>query len=110
MNPFMKAILAAAIPLISGIGSWITTGELKSTEFAVIITGFITAVLVYFFRNRPSGVLSALKFVLAAVALIVISLLQWAVTGSFNRAEMATIVVGVLTSILVYFVQNTPDR
>jgi hypothetical protein len=109
MNQFMKAILAAAIPLISAAGSWITTGELNAPEIAVAITGFVTAILVYFFRNRPSGFLASLKFIVAAVTPIVSALLQWAVTGGFERAEFATIVVGVSTSILVYFTQNAPD-
>lgn len=109
MNPFMKAILAAAIPLISAVGSWISTGELKAPEIAVAITGFVTAILVYSFRNRPSGFLASLKFIVAAVTPILSALLQWAVTGGFERAEFATIVVGVSTSILVYFTQNAPN-
>jgi hypothetical protein len=109
VNQVMKPLLAAAIPLLAAAGSWITTGELNTPEVAVAITGFITAILVYFFRNRPTGFLASLKFIVAAVTPIVSALLQWAVTGSFQRAELATIIVGVGTSLLIYFTQNAPD-
>ncbi len=109
MNNVMKPVLAAAIPLLAALGSWIATGALNTPEVAVAIPGFITAILVYFFRNRPSGFLASLKFIVAAVTPIVSALLQWAVTGSFQRAEFATIIVGVGTAILMYFTQNEPD-
>ena len=109
MNSYVKAILAAAIPLIAALGSWINTGTLNAPEVALAVTGLVTAVLVYFFRNQPSGVLSALKFIVAALTPLVSALLQALVTGAFNRAELSTLVVGILTSILVYLVQNTPD-
>jgi hypothetical protein len=109
MNSYVKAILAAAIPLIAAVGAWINTGTLNAPEVALAVTGLVTAVLVYFFRNRPSGVLSAMKFIVAALTPLVSALLQALVTGDFNRAELSTLVVGILTSIMVYLVQNTPD-
>jgi len=109
VNKVMKPVLAAAIPLLAALGSWISTSEFNTPGLSVAITGFITAILVYFFRNRPTGFLASLKFIVAAVTPIVSALLQWAVTGSFERVEFATIVVGVGTSILMYFTQNEPD-
>jgi hypothetical protein len=109
MNIYMKPIIAAAIPLLAALSSWISTGTFKAPELALAITGVVTAIVVYFLRNQRTGVLSAAKFIGAAVTPLVSVLLQWIVTGSFDRAELATIVVGVLTSILMYLVQNTPD-
>ena len=109
MNSYVKAILAAAIPLIAAAGAWINTGTLNAPEVALAVTGLVTAILVYFLRNQPSGVLSAMKFIVAALTPLVSALLQTLVTGDFNRAEISTLVVGILTSIMVYLVQNTPD-
>ena len=50
-----------------------------------------------------------MKFIVAALTPLVSALLQAWVTGDFNRAELSTLVVSILTSILVYLVQNTPD-
>jgi hypothetical protein len=60
MNCSINAVLAVAIPLIAACGSWITTGELNAPDVALTVTGFVTAILVYYLRNQPTGVLSAL--------------------------------------------------
>jgi hypothetical protein len=109
VSMYMKAILAAAIPIISAIGSWIITGTIDAPELALALTGLVTAILVAIFRNREAGLLSALKFIVAATTPLVSALIQYVVTGAFNRAELATIVVGLLTSILVYLSANAPE-
>lgn len=48
----MKAIVAAVIPLIAALGSYTATGEVNAQEWAVAITGLITAVVVYFLPTR----------------------------------------------------------
>ncbi len=60
MNSSIDAVLKVTIPLIAACGSWIITGELNAPEAALIVTGFVTAILVFTSDNQPTGVLSAL--------------------------------------------------
>ncbi|MGH3085974.1 MAG: peptidoglycan recognition protein family protein [Rubrobacteraceae bacterium] len=46
-----KAIVAAAVPLVSAFMLWVQTGTLSETEFSVAATGLLTALLVYFVPN-----------------------------------------------------------
>ncbi len=110
MDAYTKAILAAAVPVIAAVGSFIATGTVNAPELALAITGLVTAALVALFRNQPTGVLASTKFIVAAATPVVSVLIQFAVTGTFNRAEMATIVVGFLTAVLVYLSGNTPPE
>jgi hypothetical protein len=103
MNQHAKAIIAGAVPLVAASGSWITTGAINAPEIAMALTALVTAILVAIFRNDPaSPILSVLKFLVAALAPVISAGIQYAATGAFDRAEFATIVVGALTSILVY--------
>jgi hypothetical protein len=54
MNCSINAVLAVAIPLIAACGSWITTGELNAPEVALTVTGFVTAILVYYLRQSAN--------------------------------------------------------
>ncbi len=101
----MKAIVAAVIPLIAALGSYTATGEVNAQEWAVAITGLITAVVVYFLPNQDSGVLASTKAIGAAVVPLVSALIQWGVTG---EAPTAQVFIGVSTAILMYFVQPAP--
>jgi hypothetical protein len=106
---FMKPILVAGIALLTVLQSSIATGEFNAPELAVAITGLVTAIVVYFLRNQSSGVLASTKAIGAAVIPLVSALIQGLVTGGFNTAELSTVAVGVISAILMYFVQNAPD-
>jgi hypothetical protein len=106
---FMKPILVAGIALLTVLQSSIATGEFNAPELAVTITGLVTAIVVYFLRNQSSGVLASTKAIGAAVIPLVSALIQGLVTGGFNTAELSTVTVGVISAILMYFVQNAPD-
>ena len=106
---FMKPILVAGIALLTVLQSSIATGEFNAPELAVAITGLVTAIVVYFLRNQSSGVLASTKAIGAAVIPLVSALIQGLVTGGFNTAELSTVTVGVISAILMYFVQNAPD-
>ena len=49
---------------------------------------------------------SYLKAIIPAAATIVAVFAQWAVTGAFDRAELATAIGGLLTAGLVYLAPN----
>lgn len=46
-----KAIVAAAVPLISACLLWLATGTLDETELSVGLTGLLTAVMVFLIPN-----------------------------------------------------------
>ena len=102
----MKAIVAAVIPFLAALESYFATGEVNADQWAVAITGFITAVVVYFVPNQDAGVLRAAKAISAAVIPLVSALIQWGITGG---APSATVFIGVSTAILMYFVQPGPN-
>lgn len=55
---YLKAIVAAAVPLIAAFASWMATGALNEEEFVVAATGLLTAVLVYlvpFYAPKSPG-------------------------------------------------------
>jgi len=106
MNRYLKAVLAAAIPLAAAINSWITTGNLNANEIALGLTGVVAAILVYFFRNQGTGFLSATKFIVAAATPIVSAIIQAAVPGTGSAAAFSTLLLGFVTAVLVYFVGN----
>ncbi len=108
-NRYLKAILAAAVPLVAAVNSAIVTGEVNAPEVALALTGFVAAGLVAVFRNKEEGFLSATKFIVAAAVPLVSAAIQWGVTQQFNTAEWATLVTGFLTALLVYFSSNSDD-
>ena|SRR5215208_606466 len=108
-NGSMKAIVAAVIPFLAALESYFACSEVRfqrRKEWAVAITGFITAVVVYFVPNQDAGVLRAAKAISAAVIPLVSALIQWGITGG---APSATVFIGVSTAILMYFVQPGPN-
>jgi VIT1/CCC1 family predicted Fe2+/Mn2+ transporter len=48
------------------------------------------------------------KAIVPAVATILAVAIQWAVTGEFDRAELATALTGLLAAVVTYVVPNTP--
>jgi hypothetical protein len=47
MNKIMKPVVAAAIPLLTALGSYIATGgPPNAAEWSLAITGFVTAIVV----------------------------------------------------------------
>jgi hypothetical protein len=53
MNDKLKAVVAAAVPLVAAIALAIATGEVNEEEIAVGVTGLLTAVLVWLAPNTP---------------------------------------------------------
>jgi hypothetical protein len=106
----MKPVVAAAIPLLTALGSWITTGTLNAPELALAITGLVTAIVVLLLRNRPEGWRAWTKFIGAALTPLVSAVIQYfLVPGSTTKSQLATVAVGVLTALVMAYVQNTPD-
>jgi hypothetical protein len=62
MNELMKPLVAAAIPLLTALGSFIATGTLNAPELSLAITGFVTALVVVLagliWPNQEAGVLA----------------------------------------------------
>lgn len=46
MNKIMKPLVAAAIPVLTALGSWIATGEWNAAAWSLAITGLLTAAVV----------------------------------------------------------------
>jgi hypothetical protein len=104
----MKPVVAAAIPVLTAVGSWITTGTLNTPELSLAITGLITALVVALVPNQVAGVAFS-KAIGAALTPLVSALIQGFVTGGFSKPELTTAVVGLLTAALMYFVQPPAD-
>lgn len=51
MNKSRKAVVAAAVPVLSTLLMWAATGELGTQELALGLTGLITAALVWLVPN-----------------------------------------------------------
>jgi hypothetical protein len=99
----MKLVVAAAIPFITAVGSWISTGTLNLPEVWLAITGVVTALVVSIVPAQ-FGAFASGKTVAAAITPLV-SALTLAVTGSFSKPVLTTAVVGLLTAVLMHFVQ-----
>jgi acetylglutamate kinase len=108
VNAYLKAILAAAVPVISAVGIYIQSGQLNAPEFALAVLALINAFLVYVIRNQP-GILEAAKFGVSALTPVVTALVTAYITGEWNSAEWAVLVTGWLTAVLVYVSANTPS-
>ena len=102
----MKPIVAAAIPLLAALESRIVTGELNADQWALAITGLVTAVVVYFVPNQRTGFLAAAKAISAAAVPLVSALIQW---GLGEGAPTATVLIGFATAVIMYFVQSAPN-
>jgi len=101
----MKPLVAAAIPLITAVGSWITTGTLTALELSLVITGLVTALVVVIVPSQV-GAFASSKAVAAAMTPVVSTLIQGFV---IREPELTTAVVGLLTAVLMYFVQPPAD-
>ena len=110
MNSYTKAIIGAAVPLITALSSYVTTKELNAPEFALLALGLLNAVVVYAVRNQGVGVKRMAKFIDSALAPLVTALVSAWVTRDSASAEWVTLLTGLLTSVLVYLVQNSPDH
>ncbi len=111
---WMKPLVAAAIPLLTVLGSWITTGALNAPKLSLAISGVVTALVVVLagliWPNQEAGVLAWARAIGAALTPLVSALLQYLfLPGSTGKAQLATAVVGFLTAMLMVYVQNTPD-
>ena len=114
MNKIMKPLVAAAIPLLTALGSYITTGTLNAPELSLAITGFATAIVVAILtgvlpEDSDNVIATWGKAIGAALTPLVSALIQGFVTGSFSKPELTTAVVGLLTAALMYFVQPPAD-
>ncbi len=104
----MKPVVAAAIPVLTAVGSYITTGTLNTPELSLAITGLVTALVVVIVPPQV-GAFASSKAVAAALTPLVSALIQGFVTGSFSKPELTTAIVGLLTAALMYFVQPKGD-
>ncbi len=115
MNKIMKPVVAASIPLLTALGSYITTGTLNAPEWSLAITGFATAIVVAILTavlpDESDAVLASWgKAIGAALTPLVSVLIQYFfVPGSTTKTQLATAFVGVLTALVMAYVQNTPD-
>lgn len=50
-----KALAAAALPVVSALVMWASTGTLDTTEFSVGISGLLAALIVYLVPNDSTG-------------------------------------------------------
>jgi peptidoglycan/LPS O-acetylase OafA/YrhL len=110
----MKPLVAAAVPLLSALGSLIITGTINAPELALGITGFLTAFVVLLLGrldpNQQAGVRAWTKAIGAAVTPLVSALIQYFfIPGSTTKSQLATVAVGVLTALLMAYVQSEPD-
>lgn len=106
MNLYLKAIIAAAVPLVAALGEYAQSGALNAPEVSLAVLALANAILVAAFRNRSAGVLSAGKFLISAAnALVVAALTAW-YTGDWANVEWSVLVIGWATSALVYFAGN----
>jgi uncharacterized membrane protein YgaE (UPF0421/DUF939 family) len=114
MNKIMKPVVAAVIPVLTVLGSYIATGEWNASDWWLALTGFATAAIVAILTvllpdNSDRFLARWGKAIGAALAPLVSAVIQSLATGSFSRAEWATAVVGVATAALMAYVNNTPD-
>ena len=115
MNKIMKPLVAAAIPLLSALASLIITGTVNAPELSLAITAFATAIVVAVLTavlpdDSDNVIATWGKAIGAAVTPLVSALIQYFfVPGSTTKVQLATAVVGVLTALLMAYVQNTPD-
>jgi hypothetical protein len=104
----MKPVVAAAIPVLTAVGSTLTTGTLNTPALSLAITGLLTALIVVIVPPKV-GTFASSKAFAAALTPLVSALIQGVVTGSFAKPEVTTAVVGLATAALMYFVQPPAD-
>lgn len=109
MNKYTKAIVMAAVPIIAALGLWGQAGDVDLPEFSLLVLGLLSAVAVALTRNAPEGVRRFAKFLVAAAASLVTAVLTALFTGDWSSAEWTTLLVGLLTALLVWLVENSDD-
>jgi hypothetical protein len=113
MDNTMKPLVAAVIPLLTALGSRLTTGAWDFSQLSLAITGVATAIVVYvlgrIFPDPDTFLLAWIKAIGAAVTPLLSALIQSLATGSWSGTEWATAIVGVATAFLMAYVNNTPD-
>jgi hypothetical protein len=108
VNSYLKAVLAAAVPLVLAVGEYLQSGALNAPEVSLALLALANAVFVYAFRNRPTGFLSAGKAIIASLNALVVALLTAYVTGDWSTTEWYVLVTGELVAILTYVAGNGP--
>jgi len=115
MNKIMKPLVAAAIPVLTALGSWIATGEWNAAAWSLAITGLLTAavvaVLTAVLPDEADAFLAKWgKAIGAALTPLASALIQYLfVPGSTTKAQLATAFVGFVTAALMAYIKNTPD-
>src|SRR5215210_1856879 len=121
MNKIMKPLVAAAIPLLTALGSYLITGKVNDwAEVWLGATGVVMAfavlVATWFLPDESDEALIKVflrwrKASAAAVAPVLSAVIQYyALPGPTTRDDLATAAatgaVGLLTALLMAYVQN----
>jgi len=106
LNLYLKAIIAAAVPLVAGLYEWSQSGTLNVPEVSLAALAVANAILVYALRNRPTGVLAWSKALVAAANPVVVAVLTAWYTGAWNTVEWSTLLLGLATAVLVALSAN----
>ena len=107
LNKYTKAIVMALVPLITALGLYQQTGKIDAPEISLLILGLLGALVVAVTRNLPSGWRRFSKFLVSACSALVPALVTAFVTGDWSAAEWTTLLTGLLTACLVWFVENS---
>ena len=106
LKPFAKAVTPAVLTVIVVLLQWLSSGTFDETEIATAIAGLLSAILAYAVRNGSEGLRRFAKAI-APVLLTVVGLaIHWAVTGEFDRTELAGAVMGLLSALATWLVPN----
>ena len=107
-NTHLKAVLAAAVPVLYALDQWQRTDQLNASEAWIAGLGLLAAILVYAFPNRAEGIRRITKFLAAAGATLAVYVLQVLTTpgGAFDQQQLTTLIIGFGMSLLVYLANN----
>ena len=107
-NTYLKAVLAAAVPVLYAINQWQVTNELNAPELWLASLGLLAAVLVYAFPNRATGIQRAAKFLAAAGSTLAVYVIQVLTTpgGAFDQQQLTTLIIGFGMTLLVWLANN----
>ena len=107
-NAYLKAVLAAAIPVLYALNQWQLTNELNAPEMWLGGLGFVAAILVYVFPNRQTGIQRIAKFLAAAGSTLAVYVIQVGTTpgGAFDQQQLTTLIIGFGMSLLVWLSNN----
>ena len=107
-NTYLKAVLAAAVPLLYALNQWQLTNELNASELWLAGLGLLAALLVYAFPNQAAGIGRVAKFLAAAGSTLAVYVIQTITTpgGVFDQQQLTTLVIGFGMSLLVWLANN----